>query len=614
MKSSNSIIEQSSKNLDLLKKYYGYDSFRDKQADIINHIINGGDALVLMPTGAGKSICYQIPAIVRKGTGIVISPLIALMRDQVEGLKTAGIRAEFLNSSLSREDDYRIRQEIKNSEIDILYVSPERLLSEEFKDFIQQIDISLFAIDEAHCVSQWGHDFRKEYGELNFLHDLFPDVPRIAVTATADDPTRKDIIQNLALQNAKLFISGFDRPNIEYHVNLKQNANLQILSFLKSRPETESGIIYCLSRKKTEQIAALLKDNGYNAYAYHAGMDPVLRSKHQDIFIKEEGVIIAATIAFGMGIDKPNVRFVCHVDLPKSLESYYQETGRAGRDGLPSVAWMIYGMGDVILVKQMIQRSDAPEDIKFLEQRRLNSLLGFCETTECRRAVLLRYFGENPPQKCGACDTCLSPVDSWDGTEAAQMALSAVFRTGQRFGAAYLVDVLTSATNERIVNFGHDKLSVYGIGKSKNSAQWFSIYRQLISAGFLESNLDGYGSLILTPLSKEVLKGKRQVKFRTDPPSVSKKSQKKNITKELMDKDPENEGLFQTLRQKRLEIAKRENLPPYVIFHDKTLIEMARTKPQNESQFLQLQGVGESKLKKYGNEFMQIILSQTKSA
>ena len=593
--------------LNILQKFYGYDSFRDRQAEIINHVIAGGDALVLMPTGAGKSLCFQIPAIVREGVGIVISPLIALMRDQVEGLKSAGIKAEFLNSSLSLEDDQKVRQMLRDGSLDILYVSPERLLTDEFQAFLKRIKIALFAIDEAHCVSQWGHDFRKEYGELNFLHELFPDVPRIALTATADDPTRKEIVNKLALEDAKQFISGFDRPNIQYHVALKQNANSQLLNFLKSRPASESGIVYCLSRKKTEQVASFLKGKGFDAYAYHAGMTPEDRSRNQDYFIKEEGVIMVATIAFGMGIDKPNVRFVCHIDIPKSLEAYYQETGRAGRDGLPSVAWMIYGMGDVITVKQMIKKSEAGEDRKILEQRKLNSLLGFCETAECRRSVLLRYFGESPPQKCNSCDTCISPVESWDGTEAAQMALSSVFRTGQRFGAAYLVDVLTGAENERIRNFAHDKLSVFGIGKSRNSAQWFSIFRQLIAAGYVESDVEGFGSLVLTPESKEVLQGKRKISFRHDPAPLNiKRSKSKTSPAEMADEDPAAESLFKALRQKRLEIAKRENLPPYVIFHDKTLQEMARLKPKNAEQFLQIQGVGESKLKKYGEEFMEI--------
>jgi ATP-dependent DNA helicase RecQ len=594
-------------SLDILKQQFGYDSFRTGQAEIIDHVISGGDALVLMPTGAGKSLCFQIPAILREGTGIIISPLISLMRDQVQGLRENGIKAEYLNSSLSQQEDYNVREKIKAGEIDLLYVSPERLLTEEFQEFIKQIKIALFAIDEAHCVSQWGHDFRKEYRGLSILHENFPNVPRIALTATADEPTRREIIENLKLQQAKHFTGGFDRPNIEYHVSLKQNANSQLLNFIKSRQSGESGIIYCLSRKKTEQIAAFLKEKGFQAYPYHAGMDAAMRERNQDIFIKEEGIIIVGTIAFGMGIDKPNVRYVCHLDLPKSLEAYYQETGRAGRDGLPSTAWMIYGMGDLITMKQMIQSSESPEDRKKIEHRKLNSLLGFCETAECRRKVLLSYFGDNPPQTCNACDTCLIPVESWDGTKEAQMALSTVFRTGQRFGAAYLSDILLGADNPRIVNFRHDKLSVFGIGKSKNRIEWLSIFRQLIALGYLSSDLEGHGSLILTPPSREVLNGKQKVRFRTDVTLKMQGRKTKPARASTEPQTPANQALFEILRGKRLEIAKREKLPPYVIFHDKTLHEMARFRPVTNEELLRIQGIGESKLKKYGDEFLEVM-------
>jgi len=597
-----------------LKTHFGYDAFRGHQEEIIEHTVNGGDALVLMPTGAGKSLCFQIPSMIRDGIGIVISPLIALMRDQVESLRQSGVKADFLNSSLSGPESYQVRKRAERGEIDLLYISPERLVLDEFQEFLQTLPIALFAIDEAHCVSQWGHDFRKEYLALSVLHERYPNVPRIALTATADEATRSEIIQNLDLHSAKIFISGFDRPNIQYAVGLKHNSNTQLLAFLKSRGQDDSGIIYCMSRKKTEQIASLLTEKGFKAYPYHAGMEPADRERNQDIFINEEGIIMVATVAFGMGIDKSNVRFVCHLDLPKSLESYYQETGRAGRDGLPAIAWMIYGLGDLVMLRQMIQSSESNEDRKRLEIQKLNALLGFCETIECRRKVLLNYFGDEHPEKCGNCDTCITPVTSWDGTREAQMALSTVYRTEQRFGAGYLIDVLRGVTNERIPRFGHDKLKVFGLGNAKTQAEWYSIFRQLIAAGYLTASSDGFGSLELSPASKEILNGRKQIFFRFDPTPLKDKVSKKKVVTTTLSQNPKAQDLFQALRKKRVEIAHRQKVPPYVIFHDKTLLEMATNAPKTDREFLQINGVGESKLARYGKDFLAIIREHTESS
>ena len=598
----------------ILKSVFGYDQFRGSQEEIIEHLVAGGDALVIMPTGAGKSLCYQIPAIIREGVGIIVSPLIALMRDQVEALKLAGVRAAFLNSSLTPGEGAAIKSAARRGELDLLYVAPERVMTEEFQSLLTEIRVSLFAIDEAHCVSQWGHDFRPEYLQLSVLHERYPNVPRIAVTATADGQTRREIITKLELNAANIYLGGFDRPNIKYQVTFKQSPRTQLLRFLKQQPSTHSGIVYCLSRKKTEETAAFLTAEGFKAFPYHAGLDTGTKDYHQDIFLKEEGIIIVATIAFGMGIDKPDVRFVCHLDLPKSIESYYQETGRAGRDGEPALAWMLYGMGDVVTMKQMIEGSDAGEERKRLESRKLNELLGYCETTLCRRHVLLKYFGEQSGSSCGNCDTCLLPVETWDGTKAAQMALSCVYRTGQRFGAQYLITVLRgSLDDERVTGFGHDRLSTFGIGKEISQGEWHSVFRQLIAAGYLTADQKGYGSLILTPESKKVLQGEVQLWFRRDPTPTKDKAKgerrrqdkyRVEITEEHSDYD---QPLFEALRKCRLELAKTQGVPPYVIFHDRTLREIAARVPQSAADLLEVSGVGESKLARYGDAFLSVI-------
>lgn len=594
--------------LAILQTTFGYQNFRGHQADIIEHVISGGDALVLMPTGAGKSLCYQIPSMLRAGIGVVISPLIALMRDQVEALRQSGVKAEFLNSSLTPEEGFNVKQRVKKREVDLLYVAPERLVTQEFQDLLKEINIALFAIDEAHCVSQWGHDFRKEYLELTILHDRYPTVPRIALTATADEPTRREIIQKLSLSKARIFVSDFDRPNITYQVTLKSDVRRQLLSFLETQPAESSGIVYCLSRRRTEQFAEFLRTEGFKAFAYHAGLEGAERDKHQDIFLKEDGVIMVATIAFGMGIDKPDVRFVLHLDLPKSLEAYYQETGRAGRDGLAATAWMVYGLGDFITLKAMIDGSDADQERKRIEQRKLSALLGYCETIKCRRQVLLQYFGDAYPNACNNCDTCLQTPQSWDGTKQAQMALSCVYRTGQRFGVNYLIDVLTGKTSERIKRFGHDKLSTFGIGSDLAVPQWFSVFRQLVAAGCLSVDMSSFGGIRLTSESKDILKGEKQILFRHDPMPLKKKIKTERGEKTTTDlSDPTAQALFQALRTKRMELAKKQRVPPYVIFHDRTLMEMATLKPKTREKFAQVSGVGEHKLAKYADEFLGVI-------
>jgi ATP-dependent DNA helicase RecQ len=487
------------KALHILNSTFGYSEFRDQQQAIIEQLIDGRDAVVLMPTGGGKSLCYQIPAMARAGVGIIVSPLIALMQDQVAALKQLGVSAAFLNSTLDAASAREVEQQLLCGELDMLYVAPERLTTERFLNLLERAPIALFAIDEAHCVSQWGHDFRPEYIQLSILHERFPAIPRIALTATADAPTRKEIIHRLALENAELFVSGFDRPNIRYSISQNQgNAKEQLLRFILNEHENEAGIVYCLSRKKVEQIAAWLSSKGLNALPYHAGLSAPIRQQHQSRFLSEDGVIIVATIAFGMGIDKPDVRCVAHLNLPKSIETYYQETGRAGRDGLPSDAWMMYGLQDVIMLKQMMETSDADEAHKRVERHKLQSMLGFSELTTCRRQALLKYFDDHLEQPCGNCDTCLVPVETWDATVVAQKALSCVYKTNQRFGVTYLIDVLLGKDMARIKQFGHDRLSVYGIGKELDAKQWNSVYRQLIARNLLSVDVEGHGNLRLT--------------------------------------------------------------------------------------------------------------------
>ena len=590
--------------LELLRTTFGYGKFRTGQEEVIRQLVDGGDALVLMPTGGGKSLCYQIPAIVRAGTGVVVSPLIALMQDQVQALRQIGVRAAFLNSTLEPSEAYRIERRLLDGELDLLYVAPERLMGERTLSLLDRTRLSLIAIDEAHCVSQWGHDFRPEYLELRALQERFPDVPRVALTATADDSTRREIVRRLGLDAARSFIFGFDRPNIRYRVTEKRGARDQLLRFLEAEHRGDSGIVYCLSRRKVDETARWLEDRGWPAVPYHAGLPKDVRSRHQQRFLREEGLIVVATIAFGMGIDKPDVRFVAHLDLPKSLEAYYQETGRAGRDGLPANAWMTYGLQDVILLKRMLQESKADEQHKRAERQKLEAMLGYCEVVGCRRQTLLNYFGDTLPEPCGNCDTCLEPVECWDGTEAARKALSCIYRTEQRFGVNYNIDVLIGKDDERIRGFGHDRLSTFGIGRELDAFQWRSVFRQLVARGLLTVDLEGYGSLKLTRESWPVLRGQASVQLRRDvrPVKARKPRGKQAVT--IEDRDV---PLWEALRQRRKEIAGSQGVPPYVIFHDSTLAQMMELRPNDREAFGRLSGVGERKLQLYADPFLEVL-------
>ena len=595
----------------VLKSIFGFDAFRGDQEEIVRHVIGGGDALVLMPTGGGKSLCFQIPAIVRRGVGVVVSPLIALMKDQVDALEELGVRAAFLNSSLSAEESRRVQARARGGDLDLLYVAPERLLMESCLGLLDASDVALFAIDEAHCVSQWGHDFRPHYLGLSALHERFPEVPRIALTATADEPTRRDIVERLALENARQFVSGFDRPNIRYRVVLKANPKNQLLSFLRAEHEGDAGIVYCLSRRKVEETATWLGDHGWKAVPYHAGLPPQVRKENQERFVLEEGVVVVATIAFGMGIDKPNVRFVAHLDLPKSVEAYYQETGRAGRDGLPANAWLAYGLADVVALRRMIEGSEADEAHKRTELRKLNAMLGFCETAECRRQVLLRYFGEHLESPCGNCDTCLEPVETWNGTDAAKKALSCVYRTGQRFGVTHQVDVLLGHDTDRIRRWEHQSVSTYGIGQDRSESEWRSIYRQLAAAGFLLVDHTRHGALRLTPKAWELFRDERTVPLRKDPePAKAKTKRRSTLPSDWQDAFVARDWeLWERLRAKRLELARARGVPPYIIFNDRTLREMAVEKPTTLESLSSIPGIGERKLNRYGEAFLEILRS-----
>ncbi len=587
---------------DILQSVFGFPSFRPPQQQIIQTLIDGGDALVLMPTGGGKSLCYQIPAIARQGCGVVISPLIALMQDQVSALRLFGVRAAFLNSTLDRSTAEEIEQSLLDGKLDLLYIAPERLNQARTLSLLRQASIALFAIDEAHCVSQWGHDFRVDYLKLSLLHELFPDVPRIALTATADDRTREEIIQRLELTAARHFIAGFDRPNIRYRIALKHNPKQQLLRFLRLEHADDAGIIYCLSRKKTEDIAYWLQDQGFDALPYHAGLNGETRARHQDKFLREDGVIIVATIAFGMGIDKPDVRFVVHLDMPKTIESYYQETGRAGRDGEAADAWMIYGLQDVIKLRQMMAGSGGDEEFKRAEQHRLNAMLGLCEITTCRRQTLLAYFGEILDQPCGNCDTCLEPAQTWDGTEAARMALSAAYRTGQRFGVNHLVDVLRGADTDKIFQFNHHHLASYGIGTDLDNNQWRSVFRQLVARGYLSVDLERFGGLRLETACRPLLRGEERIELRLDIKAKAAKRQTKTALAPDVDV-----ALWEALRDCRRVFAEEQGVPPYVVFHDSALQEMCVNLPRDLDEFSLVSGVGERKLEKYGPAFIRVI-------
>ncbi|MEP1472957.1 MAG: DNA helicase RecQ [Halieaceae bacterium] len=595
--------------LEILHTTFGYDAFRPPQDEIIATVTEGGDALVLMPTGGGKSLCYQIPALARPGCAIVISPLIALMQDQVSALQELGVKASFLNSTLEPAHALRVEEELLSGELDLLYIAPERLTQNRTLDLLRRSALALFAIDEAHCVSQWGHDFRADYLQLSLLHEEFPEVPRIALTATADERTRQEIIHRLELGSARQFIAGFDRPNIRYRIALKQSApRQQLLQFLRQEHPEDAGIIYCLSRKKTEETASWLRDQGFNALPYHAGLPAQERADYQARFLREDAIIMVATIAFGMGIDKPDVRFVAHLDLPKTVEAYYQETGRAGRDGEPANAWMIYGLQDVIKLRQMMESSEGSEEHKRAEQHRLNAMLGLCEITSCRRQALLAYFDEQLAEPCGNCDTCLEPVATWDGSDAARKALSAAYRTGQRFGVNHLIDVLRGADSDKIFQFDHHQLPVYGVGSDLDNNQWRSVYRQLVARGYLAVDLERFGALRLQEKCRDLLRGEEDIALRRDEAKKPGKRQTKTPLPEDIDIN-----LWEALRDCRRAMAEEQGIPPYVIFHDKTLREMCEQLPCDLQTFAELSGVGERKLEKYGADFVSVIKQHTDS-
>ena len=588
----------------VLERIFGYERFRGPQREIIDTLVAGDDALVLMPTGGGKSLCYQVPALLRPGCAVVISPLIALMQDQVNALRELGVRAGFLNSTLTAAEAAATERAIRQGGLDLVYVAPERLVQPRTLALLHESPLALFAIDEAHCVSQWGHDFRADYLELAMLQREFPQVPRIALTATADMRTRAEIARRLDLADARHFISGFDRPNIQYRIAQKGNARRQLLRFLREEHPADAGIVYCLSRRKVEDVAAWLVEQGFTALPYHAGLPAGQRQENQRRFLREEGVVMVATIAFGMGIDKPDVRFVAHLDLPKSIESYYQETGRAGRDGEPATAWLVYGLQDVIKLRQMLEASEGSEQHKRAERHRLDAMLGLCESTTCRRRTLLRYFGEEHPGDCGNCDTCLAPPATWDATEPVRMALSCVYRTGQRFGVNHVIDVLRGADNAKVRQFRHERLSTWGIGADLGAPRWRSVFRQLVTRGYLAVDLDGYGGLRLTDACRPVLRGEETVLLREDPKEVRERPARRDRDTEIAERD---RPLWEALRACRKRLADAHGVPPFVIFHDRTLRDMLARRPRHEDELLQVSGVGESKRDRYGAEFLRVI-------
>ena len=592
----------------VLRRVFGFDDFRGPQQAIVEHVAAGNDALVLMPTGGGKSLCYQVPALLRDGTAVVVSPLIALMQDQVEALRQLGVRAEFLNSTLDAETAQRVERELLAGELDLLYVAPERLLTARFLSLLERSRIGLFAIDEAHCVSQWGHDFRPEYRQLTVLHERWPEIPRIALTATADPPTQREIAERLDLAQARHFVSSFDRPNIRYTVVQKDNARRQLQDFI-GRHRGQAGIVYAMSRRKVEETAEQLRAQGFDALPYHAGLPAEVPAANQRRFLRDDGVVMCATIAFGMGIDKPDVRFVAHVDLPKSMEGYYQETGRAGRDGEASEAWLCYGLGDVVLLKQMIEQGEAAEDRKRLERAKLDHLLGYCESMQCRRQVLLAGFGETYAQPCGNCDNCLTPAAAWDATVPAQKALSCVYRSGQRFGVGHLVDILRGGDGEKIRQFGHDQLSTYGIGRDLDARSWRSVFRQLVAAHLLEVDSEGHGGLRLTDASRQVLKGNRTVMMRREQAPTRERGERAGQRTGLS-VPTQDLGLFNALRSLRAELAKEQNVPAFVIFHDSTLRNIAEQRPGDLDALARVGGIGGSKLARYGERLLEVVREQ----
>ena len=591
----------------LLRRVYGYPEFRPGQLDVIESVLDGHDSLVLMPTGGGKSLCYQIPAILRPGVGIVISPLIALMQDQVQALRQFGVAAAFLNSSVPFHEQREIEAALRRGELDLLYLAPERLLSEEAGtlELLRTLEVALIAIDEAHCVSQWGHDFRQDYLGLHVLAEHFPGVPRMALTATADVRTRGEIISRLALNEPRRFISGFDRPNICYRVQVKGSPGANLQAFLEGHRD-EAGIVYCLSRRKVEETAQQLQKAGFDALPYHAGLSSELRRQHQNRFQRDDAVVIVATVAFGMGIDKPDVRFVAHTDLPKSVEAYYQETGRAGRDGLPADAWMSYGLQDVVRLRQMADQSEADEQHKRIERSRLDALLGWCEVTRCRRVALLSYFGEDYAGPCGNCDICLNPPKTWDGTVAAQKFLSCVHRTGERFGAAHVIDVLRGKDTAKVRQHRHERLSTYGIGADVSDRQWRSVARQVVVRGFARVEAERFGALMLTPEARPLLRGEERLELREEA-RIGKPKRNASASSQADALGADDEPLWQALKARRMELADEAGVPPYVIFHDATLKAFVHARPDSQAAMLALHGVGETKLKRYGEAMLEII-------